>query len=78
MRSLHLVIGAYGHGVQTLEVIVYRFVHNAAGGKVGAGFLQSNFQLALPQALVSVGFHHHKPQFAPHAQSHLPFVLQRP
>ena len=58
-------------------MIVYRFVHNAAGGKDGAGFLQSNFQLALPQALVSVGFHHHKPQFAPHAQSHLPIVLQR-
>ena len=78
MRHLHLVFGAYGYGIQTLEVILDRFVYNAAGGEVGAGFLQSNFQLALPQALVSVGFHHHKPQFAPHAQSHLPFMLQRP
>ena len=42
------------------------------------GFLQSNFQLALPQPLIRVGFHRHKPQFASHAQSHLPFVLQRP
>jgi hypothetical protein len=33
MRSLHLVIGADGHGVQTLEVIAHRFVHNAAGSK---------------------------------------------
>ena len=53
---------AYGHGVSTLEVFVDRFMHNAAGGEVGAGFLQSNFQLALPQALISIGFHHHKPQ----------------
>jgi hypothetical protein len=59
-------------------VFVNRFVYNAAGGEVGAGFLQSNFQLALPQPLIRVGFHHHKPQFASHAQSHLPFVLQRP
>jgi hypothetical protein len=58
-------------------VIVHGFVHNPAGGEVGAGFLQSNCQLALPQALIGVGFHHHKPQFASHAQAHLPFVLQR-
>jgi hypothetical protein len=32
-------------------VIVHRLVHNATGGEVGAGFLQSNVQLALPQAL---------------------------
>jgi hypothetical protein len=58
-------------------MIVDRFVYNSAGGEAGAGFLQSNFQLALPQALIGVSFYHHKPQFAPHAQSHLPFVLQR-
>lgn len=57
---------------------VDRFVYNAAGGEVGEGFLQSNFQLALPQPLIRVGFHNYKPQFASHAQSYLPFVLQRP
>ena len=59
-------------------MFVNRFVYKAAGGEVGAGFLQSNFQLALPQPLIRVGFHHQKPQFASHAQFHLPFVLQRP
>jgi len=58
---LHLVIGANGHGVQALQMIIDRFMHNAAGGEIGAGFLQSNFKLALPQSLISVGFHHHKP-----------------
>ena len=58
---MHLFIGTNGHGVQALQKIIYRFMHNAAGGEIGAGFLQSNFKLALPQSLISVGFHHHKP-----------------
>ena len=42
-----------------------------------AGLQQSDFQLAFVQALVNVGLHLHKPQFAPHAQPHLPQGLQR-
>jgi hypothetical protein len=45
---LQLVFRADGHGIQALEVVVDRFVDDTPGGEIGAGFLQRDFQLALP------------------------------
>ena len=57
--------------------IRHLFAHHATNGEIGTGLQQGDFQLAIAQALVSVGLHLHKPQFAPHAQPHLPLSLQR-
>ena len=59
-----LVFVADGHAIQAPQVIIHRFMHNAAGGEVGAGFLQRNVQLTLPQ-------------FTAHAQPHLPWLVKR-
>lgn len=57
--------------------IRHRFAHHATNGEDGAGLQQGDFQIAIKQALVSVGLHLHKPPFAPHAQPHVPLGLQR-